>query len=253
MPIHDWRRVEAGIFHDFRHAWIAEIGRVLNGGLLPDTYYALAEQHAAGFGPDILTLEHVPGDDEPAPSRPTDETANGGGVGLLVAPPKVRIRAETDMEFYRRKQSTVVVRHVSGDRMVAVVEIVSPGNKSGQKAFRMFLDKAGQLLDRQIHLLILDLLPPTSRDPGGIHAAIWEEVTGQPFAGVEGKPLTLAAYESALSVRAYVEPVAVGDALPDMPLYLEPNGYVLVPLEATYHRAFAAMPRRWQAVLQPAG
>ncbi len=78
-------------------------------------------------------------------------------------------------------------------------------------------------------------------------------MTGQPFAGVEDKPLTLAAYESALSVRAYVEPLAVGDELPDMPLYLEPNGYVLVPLEATYRRAFAAMPRRWQVVLQPAG
>jgi hypothetical protein len=37
-----------------------------------------------------------------------------------------------------------------------------------------------------------------------------------------------------------------------MPLSVEPNGYVLVPLEATYRRAFAALSRRWQAVLQPA-
>ena len=58
---------------------------------------------------------------------------------------------------------------------------------------------------------------------------------------------------SALTVRAYVEPVAMGDELPDMPLYVEPNGYVLVPLEATYRRAFAALSRRWQAMLQPAG
>jgi hypothetical protein len=35
-----------------------------------------------------------------------------------------------------------------------------------------------------------------------------------------------------------------------MPLYLEPGGYVLVPLEETYTAAFAAQPRRWQAVLQ---
>jgi len=87
-------------------------------------------------------------DDEPASPQPAGDTANGGGLGLLVAPPKVRIRAETDMEFYRRKQSTVVVRHVSGDRMVAVVEIVSPGNTSGQKAFRMFLDEAPPLASR---------------------------------------------------------------------------------------------------------
>jgi hypothetical protein len=249
MPIHDWRRVAAGIFHDFHHAWIEEIKRVLNAGLLPDEYYALAEQHAAGFGPDILTLEHVPDEGEPAARLSPDTTTENGGVALLVAPPQVRIRAETDLQFYRRKQSSVVVRHVSGDRMVAVVEIVSPGNKAGRKAFRSFLDKAGELLERRIHLLILDLFPPTPRDPGGIHAAIWEDLTGQAVPVVEHKPLTLAAYESALSVRAYVEPVAVGDPLPERPLYLQPEGYVLVPLWATYRQAFAALPRRWQAVL----
>jgi len=250
MPIHDWRHVKAGIFHHFHHAWIEEISRELNAGLLPEGYYALAEQHAAGFGPDILTLEHLPDDDLPAPVRTEATESFQGGAGLLVAPPKVQIRAETDLEFYRRKQSVVVVRHVSGDRMVAVVEIVSPGNKSGQKAFQLFLDKVGELLDRQIHLLLLDLLPPTPRDPAGIHAAVWEYLTGERFAPIEAKPLTLAAYESALNVRAYVEPLAAGDELAEMPLYVKPNGYVLVPLEATYRRAFAALPRRWQAVLQ---
>ncbi|MDZ7620867.1 MAG: DUF4058 family protein [Patescibacteria group bacterium] len=253
MPIHDWRQVEAGVFHHFHHAWIEEISRSLNAGLLPEGYYALAEQHAAGFGPDILTLEQLPDDDGFGPVPAVADPADAGGTSLLVAPPKVSIQIETDMEFYRRKQSVVTVRHITGDRMVAVVEIILPGNKSGQKAFRSFLDKAGDLLDRQIHLLVLDLLPPTPRDPSGIHAAIWEEMTGQPFAGVAGKVLTLAGYESALSLKAYVEPVAVGDDLPDMPLYLEPNGYVLVPLSATYDRAFAALPRRWQSVLQPGG
>ena len=45
---------------------------------------------------------------------------------------------------------------------------------------------------------------------------------------------------------------AVGQALPDMPLFLEPNGCVMVPLEATYETAFAVLPRRWQTVLAPA-
>ena len=44
MPIHDWTRVDAGIFHDFHLGWIAEIRHVLNGGLLPPNYYALAER-----------------------------------------------------------------------------------------------------------------------------------------------------------------------------------------------------------------
>ena len=46
------------------------------------------------------------------------------GTALLV-PPKPRIIAEAELEFYRRKQNTVTVRHVSGDRIVAVVKIVS--------------------------------------------------------------------------------------------------------------------------------
>ena len=41
------------------------------------------------------------------------------------------------------------------------------------------------------------------------------------------------------------------DALPEMPLFLEPNGCVQAPLDATYQTAFAAMPRRWRRVLAP--
>jgi len=247
MPVHDWTRVEAGIFHAFHHGWIEELSRALNAGILPDQYYALPEQHAAGLGPDVLTLQTQSEEDSDEAAPPP---GSQGGVSLLLSPPAVRLTAETDMEFYRRKQNAVVVRHVTGDRIVAVVEVVSPGNKAGRRAFQAFLDKACELLDRQIHLLVLDLLPPTPRDPQGIHGSIWEEITGQPYVAPADKPLTLVAYESALGVKAYVEPVAVGDVLADMPLFLEPRAHVLVPLEATYMRALAAMPRRWRVVLE---
>ena len=58
------------------------------------------------------------------------------------------------------------------------------------------------------------------------------------------------AYESALVVRAYVRHVAVGDALPEMPLFLEPDACVMAPLEKTYQLAFAAQPARWRQVLE---
>jgi hypothetical protein len=63
------------------------------------------------------------------------------------------------------------------------------------------------------------------------------------------KPLTLAAYESGPTVKAFIEPLAVGDPLPDMPLFLEPGAHILMPLEATYFAAFASVPVRWQRVL----
>jgi hypothetical protein len=158
---------------------------------------------------------------------------------------------ETDMEFYRRKQMSIAIRHVSGDRVVAMIEIVSPGNKSTRRALRSFVDKAAQLLDQRVHLLIVDLFPPGRNDPHGIHAWIWEEIPGNEYALPAGRPLTLVAYETALTVRNYVKPVAVGDVLPEMPLFLKANTYVPTPLEATYESAFAAMPRRWRRVIEP--
>ena len=61
----------------------------------------------------------------------------------------------------------------------------------------------------------------------------------------------MASYESGLSVRAYVVHAAVGDPLTDMPLFLEPEQAVQVPLEATYTAAFNEIPRRWRRVLDP--
>jgi hypothetical protein len=209
--MHDWTRVEAGIFHAFHHGWISVVSDVLNTGLLPKNHYALPEQKAGSQN---------------------------------------RFAAETEAEFYRCKKSSIAVRHESGDRLVAMFEIVSPGNKASRHAFRAFVVKACELLERRIHLLIVDPFPPTPRDPNGVHAAIWEEVEDDSFEPPADKPLTLVAYECDLTTRAYIEPVAVGDALPDMPLYLAPNLYVKVPLEAKYQTAFAVMPRRWQRVLE---
>jgi hypothetical protein len=161
----------------------------------------------------------------------------------------VRFIAETDLEFYRRKQSTVTVRHASGDRIVAMVEIVSSGNKAGRHALGAFVEKAADLLDQGVHLLILDLHAPGSLDPQGIHGAIWEHITGRAFEAPADKRLTLVAYEGSAALRAYIEPVAVGDALPDMPLFLEPGAYVNLPLEAIYQSAYRGMPLRWRRVL----
>jgi hypothetical protein len=242
MPMHDWTTVEAGIFHAFHHRWISAISDVLNTGLLPADYYALAEQQAAGFGPDVLTLQDQP---------PQASDADGGGTATaLQTRPQTRYMAETDSEFYRRKKSSIVVRHVSGDRIVAMIEIVSPGNKGSRHAIRAFVEKACELLEHRIHLLIIDLFPPGPRDPNGVHAAIWQEVEDAPFVLPADKRLTLVAYECDLTTRAYIEPLAVGDTLPDMPLFLAPKLWVKVPLEATYQTAFAVMPRRWQRVLE---
>ncbi len=245
MPMHDWTRVAAGIFHAFHHDWITEMARALNNGLLPENYYALPEQQAAGFGPDVLALQSPPANDEEAAASSKTTTM------MVRTRPKSQFSAETDTEFYRRKKSSIVVRHVSGDRIVAMLEVVSRGNKASRHALRTFVDIACELLEHRIHLLIVDPFPPGPRDPNGIHAASWEEVEDKPFVLPENKPLTLVAYECGSTTRAHISTLAVGDLLPEMPLFLEPDGHVLVPLESTYQTAFAGMPRRWRTVLEP--
>ena len=245
MPMHDWTLVAAGISHAFHHNWISAISDALNAGLLPPDYYALPEQQAAGFGPDVLTLQGQTGPEG-------DESTDPDRSLALLSRPRTRFTAESDAEFYRRKKSSVVVRHVSGDRIVSMVEIVSPGNKSNRHAFRAFVDKACELLEARVHLLIIDPFPPGRRDPHGVHSAIWEEVRDEPFEPPADKPLTLVAYECGLTTRAYIEPVArLGDVLPPMPSFLERDGYVPVPLEPTYQATFDLLPSRWRNVLEP--
>jgi hypothetical protein len=189
MPIHDWSRVDAGIFHHFHHGWIEQIKRLLNGGVLPSDHYAMVEQHTAHFGPDFLTLpSRVRQDEDQDNGVPIGQGSSSTSGVIILAKPKAPLVGETDLEFYRRKQNVVAVRHVSGDRLVAIVEIVSPGNKSSQAVFRKFVDKAVELLNQDIHLLILDLIPPTRRNPNGIHGAIWEALTDEEYKAPAGKP-----------------------------------------------------------------
>jgi hypothetical protein len=154
------------------------------------------------------------------------------------------------MSDYVLKRRTVVVRHASGDRIVALIEIVSPGNKAAKHALWSFVEKAVEALYRGYHLLVVDLFPPGPRDPQGIHGVIWSEISDDPFELPPGEPLTLAAYSAGPVKRAYVEPTAVGRELPDRPLFLEPELYVNVPLEATYQAAYRGVPRRWRQVLE---
>lgn len=253
MPIHDWTRVGAGIFHDFHHEWISTIKRALNAGVLPPDYYALAEQIAGGLGPDVLTLESVRAD----PGRTdgggttTGDASGDGAIALATGTPKVRFTAMAETEAYAHKRSRIAIRHTSGDQVVAMLEIVSPGNKASRRALRSFVEKAVELLDAGIHLLVVDLFPPGARDPQGIHRAIWSEIAEDDFQLPADQPLTLVAYSAGELKRAFIEPTAAGNPLPDMPLFLEPDRYVPVPLEGSYTAAFDAVPKRWQAELEP--
>jgi hypothetical protein len=101
-----------------------------------------------------------------------------------------------------------------------------------------------------IHVLVVDLFPPTPRDPQGIHKAIWDEIGDEPFAFPPGKDRTLVSYETGEDRTAYIEPLAVGDPLRDMPLFLASGLHVSVPLESTYMATWEVSPEVFRVAVE---
>ncbi len=242
MPIHDWIRVKSGIYHNFHYRWLAALMDRLNAGLLPSGFFAMAEQIIGRPETDVVTLQTASRSKPPSPS---------GGAAVVPARPKTRfvLPAPQDQERYARKANRIAVRHELGE-VVAVIELVSPGNKDRKHSLRSFVEKAVDLLQQQVNLLIIDPFPPGRHDPQGIHKPIWEAFTDEPFELPPDKRLTLAAYQVEPVRTAYVEPVAVGDPLPDMPLFLYGDTYVSVPLEETYQTTWNVLPAELRNLLE---
>ena len=241
MPIHDWTRVEAGDFHHFHQRWISALADALNtGGLLPPEYMALTEQVTGRPIPDVVALQT---------SRPKGDP---GGVAVATAPPTARMVARFQNSVYARRADRVVIRHGRG-KVVAIIEVVSPGNKSSQNAYRTFVEKAADILNQGIHLLVVDLFPPTPRDPQGIQKAICDQFDDLEFQLPPDKPLSVGAYIGGDLPEAYIEPVGVGDTLPSLPIFLSEDRYIPAPLEASYMQAWEVYPAMLKEIVEGRG
>ena len=160
-----------------------------------------------------------------------------------------QIVRHNDSFFYSERANRVVVKHHLGETL-AVVEIISPGIKAGRGTLRNFVAKTVAFLRDGVHVLIVDLFPPTPRDPFGLHKLIWDEFHEEDFAFPQGKDRILASYESGPEMTAYVEPVTVGDVLPDMPLFLWDEFHVPTPLELTYQATWEASPEGMRTAVE---
>ena len=107
MPLYDWTRVTPNRFHDMHMNWMGAVRTRLNTGLLPEGYFALAEQKAGPFVPDVLNLDDQ--DDDSTAGW----LAEGGGAATAT-----EVRAEVTLSGARHRPyppaRRVVVRHVDG-------------------------------------------------------------------------------------------------------------------------------------------
>jgi hypothetical protein len=56
-----------------------------------------------------------------------------------------------------------------------------------------------------------------------------------------------------MPVKAYLEHLAANRVLPEMPLFLDPDYYINVPLEETYQTTWRGTPEPWRRVLEGGG
>lgn len=233
MPLHDWTNVNAGLFHHFHQGWCWEISGALNRGMLPEGYTALVEQRSGSREADVLTIETENG----------DEKNTASGVVAVRERPRTKYVRQSEREYYADKASRVAIRHRLG-RVVAFIEILSPGNKHDGVSLDDFCDKIVEAIRARIHVLVIDLFPPTRRDPHGIHQRIWDHFEpDEPFELTAPQDRVFASYEADGVTTAFIETPGLGEPLPAMPLFIAPGAYILVSLEETYLQAWADTPQ----------
>ncbi len=245
MPLHDWNRVEAGMFHHFHNSWIYKLADQLNAGALPPEFFAAGEQYTDDDVPDVLTL-----------SRDSEVASHWPGTGAIAVaehPPTAMVEEEAAESQLLRKQDRLAIREVSGSRLVAVIEIVSRGNKSSRRRLERFVEKASRLLCDGVHLLVVDLFPPGRLDPMGLHPLIWEESTGEPAHQPSTAVRLAVSYCSGPRLKAYLHLLTVESPLPEIPLFLDADYYIPAPLDSSYAAAWEHYPAPWKERLSARG
>jgi hypothetical protein len=222
MVLHDHFRPPVGLrrhWHAFHNAWSTYIASHLNQHL-PEGYFAEANVQY-GIEIDVATFEegegaHVDSDAvwrAPAPTQTVPISLIGDVVEVLVF----------DQE--------------GGPTLAGAIELVSPANKDRLEHRDAFVSKCAAYLQQSIGLMIVDVV--TTRR-ANLHQRLLARL-GERDTGPLNEHLYAAAYR--LVERAeqpnldiWYRPLAVGDALFTMPLWLRGGLCLPVDLDATYHR-----------------
>ena len=228
MPMHDWKRLDDGIYHDFHTScWIPNIRRTVNK-LLPKDYYALSEQPTGSVVPDVLALHSYGGD--VAELDDDDSDFGGGAVAVcdIVTTKKPKV-----------KPRRIVIHHKSDDRVVSIIEVVSWRNKASIRKQNEFCMKLEGIINSGIHVLYIDPFPPPPRGTRCLHDVLWPRLGGRRrYDFGTPPPLSTGSYQSRERTRCYVTPFRVGQAIPTMPVFIEIGVSFALPIEDTYLAAY---------------
>jgi hypothetical protein len=220
-------------WESFHGWWGYQLAGQLNLRPLPHGFVAEGNMHIG------LTVEA-----DVAAFREDPDTSTGGGPNGSVAtevwaPPQPPVVVPVDFASLE----TFEIRVYDQDRartLVATVELVSPGNKDRPEHRRAFLDKCAAYLREGVSVIVVDVV--TSRRHN-FHAALMELFNGGDSAA---RAVTSDLYAVAYRARtvgtrtqleAWPAPLALGEPLPTLPLWLAVDCAVPLELEAGYREA----------------
>jgi Protein of unknown function (DUF4058) len=237
MPLRDhfhppWS--EEDLWEGFHGAWVNTMVRHLNASLLPRRYRARPQVHLGPFvEADVATFERDPGDVPVHASSESGGSANGGTTAVWAPPSPVQT---LDIEFPAQDVFEVrVYDERRGMRLVAAVELVSPGNKDRPETRHAFAAKCAGYLQEQVGVVVVDVV--TARH-GNLHHDLLHMFNRAPEHG-NGADLYAVSYCSRKErgkwgLKLWPFSLAVGESLPEVPLWLTSDFAVPLDLERTY-------------------
>ncbi len=229
MPLHDHFHPPLSVrrpWEGFHSAWATAIAFHLNNGVLPAEYYAMPLVETAGrVEVDVATLRED-GIVEP----------RSGAATAPWSPPSPTQTLELD-----RNGADVfevqIQRQFGGPQLRAALELVSPSNKDRPASRRAFASKCVGYLNRGVSLIVVDIVTERSAN---LHAEILHALqkNGEPPWESPTKLYVVAyrPHETAewLRIELWQETLTLGMDLPTVPLWLEPDLCVRLPLEESY-------------------
>ena len=157
--------------------------------------------------------------------------------GAIAIAPSPTLTLEADISEFDEYE--VRIYDAEFDRqLVAAIELVSPRNKDRPESRRAFVAKVQTLLQQDICVSIVDLV--TNRQ-ANFYAELLESIDRHdPILGPDPSAIYAVTIRSRNGKRkpalvdVWYYPMAVGAALPMLPIWLAPDRHVLLPLGAGY-------------------
>jgi hypothetical protein len=233
MPLRDYFRAPVMNFASWEElygAWPATIAFRLNA-LLPPEYRSGVKVYLGNLVEvDVGTFEvanaGAAGNGAPAGSGPDAAPAWQAAAPTLLLETEELTPPEYEVRVYSLADSR---------RLVAAFEIVSPRNKDRTEARDAFVSKCHAMLLEQVCVVIVD--PVTTR-PANLFAELAQRLGARP-PSVADEPIyavscRVRGVPSGQRVETWEHALAVGAALPTLPLWISESQYVPLELERTY-------------------